>query len=321
MTETASMDARRHVRFAGRPATRGASPSRCGRSSSHLHKPAAARLPARPDGFAGWVFERAGLAVASYRGEALERRIPACLRVLRVHDEAHARRVLEDRPELLPEAVSALLIGVTEFFRDAAMFEALRTGVLPDWVSRGRPVRVWSAGCSNGAELYSVAVLLAEAGLLEGSLLLGSDCRRDAVEQAQAARFPAGELRGVEPSVRRRYFEAAAGRWQPVEALRRQVHWKVADLVRGVEDGPWDLILWRNMAIYLTAEAAADLWRRLHACLAADGVLVVGRAERPPPGIPLIAAGRCVYRVRPGAAMDRSNPASNKTPVAQELSR
>ncbi len=288
-------DALCHVRFAGRPAVTGLRRAR--RAGPNL--PAAlsvAANPSEPPGqFISWVFERTGLAVEGYRGEPLARRLPACLRALHAHTEAQARQILEERPELLPAAVSALLIGATEFFRDAPVFETLRTDVLPNLARGNRPLRVWSAGCSGGAELCSVAILLAEAGLLEGSFLLGSDCRHDAIDEATAAQFNSAELGKIAAPVRRKYFEEAGSLWRPIEALRRHIHWKVADLSRRIEPGPWDMILWRNMAIYLKTEAAASVWQGLISVLSPGGALVAGRAERPPAELPLICVGRCIY--------------------------
>ena len=224
------------------------------------------------------------------------RRIPACLRALHCETEDHAREILEQRPDFLPRAVGALLIGVTEFFRDPPVFETIRTEVLPHLSSPNRPLRLWSAGCADGAELYSLAILMAQAGMLEGSFLLGSDCRQDAIERARTGLYTGAALKKIEPADRRRYFEEVGGSWQPVEPLRRHVSWKVSDIVRQIEEGPWDIILWRNMAIYLTAETNASVWRRLVSALAPHGILVVGKAERPPSDLPLINVKRCIYR-------------------------
>jgi chemotaxis methyl-accepting protein methylase len=218
------------------------------------------------------------------------------LRALHAETEAHASKMLEQKPDLLPKALNALLIGVTEFFRDPSVFETLRTEILPKLALPSRPLRVWSAGCSNGAELYSLAILLAQIGLLEGSFLLGSDCRRAAVEHAQAALYNSSELRNMEPSDRRRYFNDAGSLCQPIELLRRHVSWKVADLARGIEEGPWDIILWRNMAIYLEADAAESVWQGLASSMTPEGVLIVGRAERPPTALSFINVHRCIYR-------------------------
>ncbi len=91
--------------------------------------------------------------------------------------------------------------------------------------------------------------------------------------------------------MRDKYFEPAGRQWRPVETFRRQVHWKVADLLAGVERGPWDIILWRNAAIYLQSRPAEAIWRRLVSVLAPEGMLVAGKAERPPHDAGLTARG------------------------------
>ena len=286
-----------HVTFAGR--TTVVSP-RAARNTSDPPREgfANSNQPDHPGEFTSWVLQRAGLMGACYRGRSLERRVSACLRALHAQSKTHARQKLEHQPELLPIAVSTLIIGVTEFFRDRSVFQSLRTDVIPRFVTLARPLRVWSAGCSNGAELYSTSILLAQAGLLEGSFLLGSDCRGDAVEHARAGLYHCGALRKLDPAVRRDYFEEAAGFWRPVEYLRKHIHWKTADIVRGIEEGPWDIILWRNMAIYLTVETTEALWRDLASALTPEGVLITGKAERPPADGSLIGIKRCTYRSR-----------------------
>ena len=162
------------------------------------------------------------------------------------------------------------------------MFDYLRTHVLPALAGRNHRLRIWSAACSTGAELYSMAILLSEAGLLERSDLLGTDCRGDAIERAKAGLYDAAALKLVPSAARAKYFEPAGQHWRPAAALRRQAHWKAADLLAGVENGPWDVILWRNAAIYLKSRAAETVWRRLASVLAPEGVLVAGKADRPP---------------------------------------
>jgi chemotaxis methyl-accepting protein methylase len=225
---------------------------------------------------------------------------------LTVHSTEEAREVLEDRPDLLSAAISSLLIGVTEFFRDPAVFEAVRAEVLPTLALRRGPLRVWSAGCSTGEELYSVAILLAETGLLARSFLLGTDCRTEAIEHARFARYGVAAMNLLQPMIRRKYVESVGNSWRMIEPLRRQIRWKAADVGEKIEEGPWDIVLWRNVAIYLNPGPTETLWRRLAGALAPGGFLIVGKAERPPAGLGLAPVCRCVYR--------KSNPT-----VAQRL--
>jgi chemotaxis methyl-accepting protein methylase len=292
----------RHVAFEGRPAAATLPKAKRGtyQHIGHSH----ARLPTTelPDGLVRWVIDRAGLDASLYRHLPLARRFLACLRTLKVHSAEEARAVLEKRPDLLPTAVSSLLIGVTEFFRDPAVFEGLRAKVLPNLAVRRGPLRAWSAGCSTGEELYSVAILLAEGGLLANSFFLGTDCRIEAIQRARSGVYDAARL---ELPIRRKYFEPVGSSWRVIEPLRRQVRWKVADLGRSTEEGPWDIMLWRNLAIYLNPGPAETVWNRLAGALAPDGFLIVGKAERPPSGLGLVPVCRCVYRKSSPAVAQR----------------
>jgi chemotaxis protein methyltransferase CheR len=258
------------------------------------------RVPAEEeslDEFISWVLLRAGLDAAAYRARPLHRRLSACLRALKVDSTDDARELLERQPRLVSCAIGALLIGVTEFFRETDVFDCLRTRILPVLARRRARARIWSAACSTGAELYSMAILLAEAGLLERSFLLGTDCRADAIARAEAGAYDATAMKPVPPAMREKYFEGACGPpWRPVHALRRHTHWKVADLLAGVETGPWDIVLWRNVAMYLKPGAAGAIWCHLAAVLAPGGVLVAGKAERPPGDLGLSHLARCTYR-------------------------
>src|SRR5205085_2342730 len=218
---------------------------------------APAALPTPPDvadPFVAWLFARAGLSAAHYRPETLRRRLPACLRTLRARSPDHARELLEQSPGLVPAAISALLVGVTTFFRDHEPFDRLRS-LLPE-LAAGRPgLHVWSAGCSDGAELYSVALLLADAGLLGGGYMLGTDCRPDALRSARAGRYDTASIRAVPEAMLRRYFEFRDGSWEIDTLLRRAVRWRAGDVLATPEPGGWDVILFRNTAMYMKAEA------------------------------------------------------------------
>ncbi len=260
------------------------------------HLPPDCLDPDPGDGFGHWVLARAGLDAAAYLGQPLQRRTAACLRALRVSSADAGRDLLRRRPELLRAAVSALLIPVTAFWRDGGVFDDMRTHVLPALADRRGPLRVWSAGCSSGAELYTVAILLAEAGLLGKTALVGTDCRPDAIAEARASRYGAAALDGLSDGLRHRYFVASGDRWAPAERLRRHVHWKVADLSRQIEPGSWDVILCRNVAIYLNRQPAERMFTAMAAALRPGGFLVVGKAERPPAQANLVLVRRCIYR-------------------------
>jgi len=288
------------------------------------------RWSAEDESFVATLLDRAGLDARAYRQETLRRRLPACLRVLRAASVAEARDAIDRSPRLIGAAVATMVIGVTAFFRDPAVFDHLAQDVLPALgKSRGTgPPRIWSVGCSDGDEVYSIAILLAEEGLPGGTYLLGTDCRPEAIARARDGWFDAAAVRGVPAAWMNRYFEpelpdaACAGtastatapsrdsgsgggiggapragrRWRVVAPLRSAVQWRTGDVLRLPEPGAWDVILCRNMAMYLRPDAAGRLWQRFEAALRPGGYLVLGKAERPVGAERMSPVAPCIYR-------------------------
>jgi chemotaxis protein methyltransferase CheR len=243
-----------------------------------------------------WLFGQAGLNVHRYRTETLIRRVPACLRALRARSPAEARRLLEQDRALVSTALDAMLVGVTWFFRDSVVFETLRDLVLPSLMEGRKNLHAWSAGCSDGAEAYSLALLIAEMGLLPGTYLLGTDCRAEAIRRCRAGCFDDEAVKWVPAGLLERYFRPRDTGWEVVPPIRKAMRWRTADVLTAPEPGVWDLILCRNTAMYFRNEAMSRLWEQFEILLRPGGVLVLGKAERPVGARRLSFLAPCVYR-------------------------
>ena len=254
------------------------------------------RLTEEEHAFIGSLFACAGLDASAYRSESLRRRLHACLRAVRASSILEARRALASNPALVSVAINAMVIGVSSFFRDAAVYDQIAFNVLPSLFRTGNPARVWSVGCSEGQELYSVAILLAELGLLDGCYLLGTDCRSEAIVRARDGSYDAAAMRHVPQAWEEKYFHRQTDRWRIVSSLRTAVQWRTADVTRVQEPGVWDLILCRNMAMYLRPEASGKLWETFETALRPGGYLILGKAERPVNARRLSPVGPCVFR-------------------------
>jgi chemotaxis protein methyltransferase CheR len=253
-------------------------------------------IPRETSAFFQWLLGRAGLESDRYRETSLVRRLPACLRRLRVKNISEAYELILRRPELLPEVIDVVLLGVTEFCRDGAVFASLRDKILPSILQRTPRPRIWSAACSGGHELYSVAFMLADSSCLADCELLGTDCRASAIQHAISGCYSPESLATVDRAWGQLHFENESGTFRVRRSIRESLRWKTADLLAGVEPGPWHLTLCRNMAIYLRQDAAANLWRHILSEMAPDGYLVVGKADHPPRGLPIERIDACIYR-------------------------
>jgi len=255
------------------------------------------------------LFRLAGLDLDDYRPETIKRRIPACLRAVRVEHTNEIGPVVQRHPQLLDVALSALVIGVTSFFRDPATFTALNERVLPELLAHNAGPRVWSAGCSDGAELYSLAMVLAHRGALQRSSLLGTDCRVDAIVRAKEGCFDPAAVKNVPAEFLGRYLSFNGARWRVHPYLRTAAHWRSGNVLTTPAPGPWDLILCRNLAIYMQPAAVERLWGQLEQSLRPGGFVVLGKAERPNGTRELVQIVPSIYR-RDGGLNRHSGPAS-----------
>lgn len=219
-----------------------------------------------------------GLDLASYRPEHVAERVRRALDRERAGDVAELARVLRSDVDARRRFRRSVAISVSGLFRDPAQFELLERELLPPLVARGRRLTVWSAGCADGSELTSVGLLLDRLGALERAVLLGSDVLEENLEVARRGDY--GDV-DVPASVRSR------------------MRWERRDIVReGPPAGRWRLILFRNVAIYLSSESKRGLLARMADALALDGVLLLGRSEWivAPADLGLERAGPHAYR-------------------------
>jgi chemotaxis methyl-accepting protein methylase len=235
-----------------------------------------------------------GVNPSAYRMTALARRIPACLRALGAASEDEAIRLVARDPLHRVTALNTLLLGVTEFFRDAEPYAALRRMTLPELLRNRAGLRILSAGCSDGSELYSLGMCAAEHGALARSQLHGIDCRRAAVDAAAAGWYSKDAVRTIPSDFQMRHLRWFGGGYQITQNLRSKTSWQVGDLSSFSAQARFDLIACRNVAIYLAHDAAAELWSKLHSALADGGILFVGKAERPSGSFERIVP--CLYR-------------------------
>lgn len=189
----------------------------------------------------------------------------------------------------LKEMVDVLTTNKTSFFRELPHFEFLRKEVLPAWVRSGKPLRLWSAGCSSGEEPYSVAMLILDEvpdAARRDVRILATDLSRTVLRRAREGRYAADVVEGISTRFRERYFQAA----RPVPGQERS--YEVVPGVRGMVSfaplnlmepwplrGPFDVILCRNVMIYFDRPTREKLIRRFRGLLAPQGHLLVGHSE------------------------------------------
>ncbi len=223
------------------------------------------------------VRQRLGLDLSHYKREQMERR-------LRAYAQQHGYGGLDGLAQALgheqplgEELLSYLTIHVSEFFRDPDFFTRLRelVGTLP----RTEALRVWSAGCSIGAEAYSLAMLLFEERGPAMAHILATDIDDKSLERAKAGVYREDELKKVDPGRLHRYFSEEGAQFRVREDLKRLITFRHHDLLRDPYPEQQDLILFRNVAIYFTEAAKTQVLQGFAHALAPHGLLMVGATE------------------------------------------
>lgn len=238
---------------------------------------------------AGLLEARTGQQLTLNRRWRIETALSSLLRErgIATLDELITILVMGKEPSLSNQVVEALLNNETYFFRDRSPFDLLSRHALPKLAKERLPdrrIRIWSAGCSTGQEVYSIAMLFAEnAEQWRGWTVdvLGSDVSSTVIDRARTGLYTQFEVqRGLGINQTIRWFEECGDGWRAVEDLRRSVRFQVHNLLEAPpHPGGFDIVLCRNVLLYLTGEKRRLAFDRLASGLAPDGWLMLGAGE------------------------------------------
>jgi chemotaxis protein methyltransferase CheR len=194
---------------------------------------------------------------------------------------------MEETGPLAGKVIDALTTNETLFFRDCHPFEALRKVIIPELMERRRAERrlsIWSAAASTGQEAYSFCIMLKEnfPDLINWQVeLIGTDISPTALAQAREARYSKIEInRGLAAPLLIRYFQQQDTRWVLREDIRKMVQFREMNLAGSWYGLPvFDLVLIRNVMIYMSLETRRKILRNLRDHIAPDGYLLLGSSE------------------------------------------
>jgi chemotaxis protein methyltransferase CheR len=238
---------------------------------------------------AGLLEARTGQQLTMSRRWRIETALSSLLRERGIPtlDELITILAMGSEPGLASRVVEALLNNETYFFRDRTPFDLLSRTALPALAKRRsatRRLRIWSAGCSTGQETYSLAMLFAEnpqqwAGWTID--ILGTDVSESAIHRARDGVYTQFEVqRGLAITQTVKWFGEVGGNWRVDDALRRPIRFQVHNVLEAPPaPGGFDIILCRNVLLYLNAERRRQAFDRLADGLADDGWLMLGAGE------------------------------------------
>ncbi len=247
-----------------------------------------------------------------YKPNTMRRRIGRRMMVLRIDSLGEYRRYAEEHGSELGELYRDLLISVTSFFRDPAVFESLTKHLaerLGQDGQRREAIRVWVPGCATGEEVYTLAIclneLLEEKGLASPVQIFGTDISELALDRARRGTYSEIIAETVSAERLRRYFSKVESGYQVVKQIRESCVFARHDLTRDPPFSRVDLVSCRNLLIYLDATAQRRVLPVFYYALQPAGLLLLGSAETTGAASELFTAvdkERNLYGRKPGTA-------------------
>jgi chemotaxis protein methyltransferase CheR len=187
-------------------------------------------------------------------------------------------KVVQDKDDFAA-FIEYLTINVSEFFRTPDKFAKLETDVIPDLLKRSSKLNIWSAGCSIGAEPYSLAMIMKTLTPNMRHRILATDLDIVILAKAKKGEYTDNELKAMDPERKRKYFTQNGDKYLVSQEIKDCIEFKRHNLLKDNFESGFDLILCRNVVIYFTEEAKDQLYANFFKALKPGGILFVGATE------------------------------------------
>ncbi len=222
----------------------------------------------------------AGIDLSHYKRGQMERRLRTFADRKGIKSLVDYLAFVKNDAGELDQLLDRLTINVSQLWRNPEQWAVLGKSVVPELASGGR-IRIWSAGCSYGAECYTIAAVCLEQAPGARVEVKGTDIDPRMLERAKAGLFSVEDARTVPAASLERWFDRAVNGWQAKPELQRLMTFEAANLLdMRFPPAAYDLVLCRNTVIYFTEDVRDDLHARLASSTRSGGYFVVGSTER-----------------------------------------
>jgi chemotaxis protein methyltransferase CheR len=224
---------------------------------------------------------------SNYAISSFKRRIQRILELYKIPTVDGLIKRLTDDPRFIKEFISEVTVNVTEMFRDPSFWRELRDHILPNIFLNNTNISIWHAGCSSGEEVFSMAILLKEMGVLHKAKIIATDIDPDILSKAKSGVYAMKNMELNQKNYIRyqgnfnleKYYREENGKAIMDKSLVETVSFREHNLVANLAFSKFDLILCRNVMIYFNQTLQNNVLKTFHESLFKYGYLIVGSKE------------------------------------------
>jgi chemotaxis protein methyltransferase CheR len=224
---------------------------------------------------------------SNYAMSSFKRRIQRIQELYKIPTVDQLCRKITDDPRFFREVLSEITVNVTEMFRDPSFWRVLRDKIIPNIQLNNDTLSIWHAGCSSGEEVFSMAIVLKEMGLLNKTKIVATDIDTVILDKARSGVYPIKNMELNQKNYIRfqgqatldTYYKEENGKAIMDKTLIENVSFREHNLVNAVPFSKFDIILCRNVMIYFNQSLQNTVLKMFHESLFKYGYMIVGSKE------------------------------------------
>ena len=231
--------------------------------------------------------QTSGYDFTNYAMSSFKRRILRVIELGRFSSIDQLIKKIKEDNNYIMDFLEEVTVNVTEMFRDPSFWRVARDHIIPNILLNHNTVTIWHAGCSSGEEVFSMAIMLKEMGILHKAKIIATDLDKAILEKAKKGEYSPKNMELNEKNYIRyqgekslsEYYKLSNGKIVMDKSLVENVSFREHDLVNGVVFNKFDLILCRNVMIYFNQTLQNEVLKKLHESLFKYGYLIIGSKE------------------------------------------
>lgn len=226
------------------------------------------------------IFKKTGINLTLYKEKQMKRRLESLAKRNNYDDFNSYFKEIDKNIEMFNEFINYLTINVSEFYRNPEQWKILEEEVIPFLLKKNKPIKIWSAACSTGEEPYSLTMLLSKFIPLKEIEIIATDIDDEAISKAKRGVYVEKSLKNLPKDFVEKYFTKENVIYKISDEIKNRVSFKKHNLLKDKYIENCDLIVCRNVLIYFTEEAKAEIYLRFSQSLKSHGFLFVGSTEQ-----------------------------------------